>query len=76
MGDVHEGGVDFLLELDDLHPHLIAELGLQVGEGFVHQQDLRLPDDGPVNGCPLVLAAGEGLGECGARDSQILDTPS
>ena len=62
MGDVHEGRVDLLAELDDLRAHLVAELGVQVGQGLVHQQHLGLPDDGPADGHALALAAGEGLG--------------
>ena len=46
MSDVHKGGVDFLPELDNLGAHLVAELGVQVGQGFVHQQHFGLPDDG------------------------------
>ena len=62
VGHVDERGVDPLAQLDDLRPHLVAQLGVQVGERLVHQQDLGLPHDGPANGHPLALAAGEGLG--------------
>ena len=62
VGDVDEGGVDLLPELDDLRAHLVAELGVQVGEGLIHQKDLGVPDDGPADGDALPLAAGEGLG--------------
>ena len=59
VGHVHKCRVDLLPELDDLRPHLVAELGVQVGERFVHQQHLGLPDDGPTNGNPLPLTAGK-----------------
>ena len=62
VGHVDKGGVDPVAQLDDLRPHLVAELGVQVAEGLVHQQDLGLPHDGPANGHALALAAGEGLG--------------
>ena len=62
MGDVDKGGVDTLAQLDDLGPHLIAQLGIQVGQGLIHQQHLGLPDNSPADGHPLTLAAGEGLG--------------
>ena len=62
VGDVDKGGVQLLPELDDLRAHLIAQLCVQVGQGLVHQKHLGLPDDGPPNGHPLLLTAGEGLG--------------
>lgn len=62
VGHVHKCRVDLLPELDDLRPHLVTELGVQVGEGFVHEEHFRLPDDGPADGNALALAAGEGLG--------------
>ena len=60
--DVDEGGVDPLAELDYLGAHLVAQLGVQVGEGLVHEEDLRLADDGAADGDALPLAAGQGLG--------------
>ena len=42
--------------------HLVAEFGVQVGQRFVHQEHLRLPDNGPAYGYTLALAAGEGFG--------------
>ena len=59
--DVDEGGVYPLAQLDYLRAHLVAELGVEVGEGFVHEEDLRLADDGAADGDTLALAAGEGL---------------
>ncbi len=38
-----------------------AELGVQVAQRLVHQEDLRLADDGTTHGDPLALAAGECL---------------
>ena len=62
VGHVDKGGVDALAQLDQLCPHLVAELGVQVGQRLVHQQDLRLPDDGAADSHALTLAAGKGLG--------------
>ena len=62
MGDIDEGRVHLLAQLEDFRAHLVAELGVQVGEGFVHQEYLGLPDDGPADGNSLALAAGERLG--------------
>jgi len=62
VGHIDKGGVDALAQLDQLCPHLVAELGVQIGQRLVHQQDLRLPDDGAADGHALTLAAGKGLG--------------
>ena len=61
VGDVDEGGVDLLAQLDDLRAHLVAELGVEVGQRLVHQEDLRVPDDGAADGDTLPLAAGQRL---------------
>mgnify|MGYP007093017379 FL=1 len=44
MGDVDKRGVDPLAQLDDLGAHLVAELGVQVGQGLVQQEDCRVTD--------------------------------
>ena len=62
VGDVDESGVDALAQLDDLRAHLVAELGVEVGQGLVHQHDLRVTHDRAANGDTLALAAGERLG--------------
>ena len=61
VGNVDEGGVDLLAQLDDLRAHLVAELGVEVGERLVHQEDLRVPDDCTADGDTLALAAGQRL---------------
>jgi hypothetical protein len=70
VGDVDHGGLEALVELDDLGAHLDAHLGVEVGERLVEEEDLGLADDGAADGDALALAAGEGLGlavEVGAR---------
>ena len=62
MGDVDKRGVDPLAQLDDLGAHLIAELGVQVGQGLVHQEHSGVADNGAADGHTLALAAGQGLG--------------
>ena len=62
MGDVDERGVDLLTQLDDLCAHLVTQLGVQVTERLIHQEDLGLTDDGAADGDTLALAAGQGLG--------------
>ena len=41
------------------------ELGVQVGQGLVHQQHPRLDDEGPGQGHPLLLPAGQLVGLAG-----------
>ena len=62
MGDVHEGGVDPLAQLDDLGAHLVTQLGVQIGQRLVHQEHRRVADNGAANGHTLPLAAGQRLG--------------
>ena len=61
MGNVDKGRLEALMQLGDLGAHLHAELGVQVGERFVHQEDLRITHDGAAEGDALTLAAGERL---------------
>ena len=62
VGDVDERGVQTFPKLDDLRSHLVAELRVQVGERLVHQEHLGVAHDGPADGDPLPLAAGQSLG--------------
>ena len=60
VGDVDDGGAQALMERGDLGAHLDTQLGVQVGERLVHEEDLGLTDDGAAHGDTLSLAAGEG----------------
>ncbi|MCR4871566.1 MAG: ATP-binding cassette domain-containing protein [Atopobiaceae bacterium] len=53
VGDVDEGGVDAVTQLDYLSAHLVAELGVEVGKRLVHEEDLGLADYGAANGYAL-----------------------
>ena len=59
MGDIDKGRIDAFSELDDLGPHLVAELGIEVTQRLVHEHDLRGAHDGAADGDALALAAGE-----------------
>ena len=59
VGDVDGGGGEFVLEVFELGAGGDAQLGVQVGEGLVHQEDLGLAHDGAGEGDALALAAGE-----------------
>ena len=59
MGDVNKRGIDTLAKLDNLSTHLVTELSIEVGERFVHEEDLRVTHDGTADGDTLSLAAGQ-----------------
>jgi hypothetical protein len=62
MGDVDGGGLEAQVQGPDLHPHLDAELGVEVGERLVEEEDLGVADDGAAHGDALALAARERAG--------------
>ena len=47
------------MQLGDLQPHLHAQLGIEIGERLVEQEDLRLAHDGAADRDALALAAGK-----------------
>ena len=61
MGNVDEGCLQSLMQLRDLSTHGNAQLGVQVGQGFVEQADLRLTDDSTSQSNTLALTAGQSL---------------
>ncbi len=61
MRDIDERGAQALVQLGDFGPHLRAQLGVQVREGFVEEEDLRVAHDGAPQRDALPLAAGKRL---------------
>jgi len=59
VSDVHGRDAELTLEARDLGPHLRAQLRVEVGERFVHQEHLRFPDDRAPHRHPLSLTARE-----------------
>ena len=59
MGDEHGGDAGLLLDAADLLPGLEPQPGIQVGKGLVQQQHPGHFHQGPGNGHPLLLTAGE-----------------
>jgi hypothetical protein len=57
--DVHERGADPLVQLDELGPGAGPHRGVEVGQGLVHQEDLRLAHDGASQRHPLPLPTRE-----------------
>src|SRR5487761_350711 len=59
MRHVDRGDAEAALQLGDLAAGLHAQLGVEVGQRLVHQEDLGLPHDGPAHGDALPLGAGQ-----------------
>jgi hypothetical protein len=57
VGDVDGRDLQRLLDARDLGAHLHAQLRIQIREWLVHEERLRLPDDGAAHRHPLALAA-------------------
>jgi hypothetical protein len=55
--DIDRGHIQQLGELSQLHTHLVAQLGIQVAQRFVKQQQPRLMDQGAGQRDTLLLAA-------------------
>ena len=59
MRDIDGRDPEPAVQLDQLRPRLHPQLGVEVGQRLVHQEHLRLADDGPAEGDALALAARE-----------------
>ncbi|MGY3407375.1 hypothetical protein ACVWZV_003488 [Bradyrhizobium sp. GM5.1] len=59
MGDVDDGGADALVQRAQLDLHGFAQLLVERGQRFVHQDQPRLEDHGACERHALALAAGE-----------------
>jgi hypothetical protein len=55
--DVDEGRLEVAVQLLQLDARLAAQLGVEVGKGFVEQEDLRAAHDRPAKSDALPLAA-------------------
>ena len=61
VGDVDRGDAEATLQRGDLGAGLHAQLGVEVRQRLVHEEDLRLADDRAAHGHALALPTGEGL---------------
>ena len=59
VGDEDHGRAEPPVQLLDLHPHLHAQLRVEVGERLVEEEYPRLAHDGAADGDALALAAGK-----------------
>ena len=63
VGHDHGGHVHLVVEVAQPSPQLLAHLGIEGAEGLIEQQHPGLHRQGPGQGHPLALAAGELGGE-------------
>ena len=59
VGHIDGGDGQILLELSDFGAYLLADLGVQVGEGLVEQKHVRIENQGARQGHTLLLTARE-----------------
>ncbi|MPM01949.1 hypothetical protein SDC9_48189 [bioreactor metagenome] len=59
MGDVDEGRVGFPVQALELRAHLHAQLCIEIGQRFIHEQYLRPGCQRPGDGNALLLASAE-----------------
>ena len=62
MGDIDGGVAIFVMQPADFEPHLLAQIGVEVGERLVEQQRLRFDDQRARQRHALLLPAGEFAG--------------
>ena len=62
VGDIDGGIAIFVVQSTDFEPHLLAQIGVEVGERLVEQQRLRLDDQRARQRHALLLSAGEFTG--------------
>ena len=62
MGDEDHGRLQLLGQRLDLGPDLAAQLRIEIRQGFVEQEDLRIAHDGAAHGDTLALTARQCLG--------------
>ena len=71
MGDDDGGDAQFLLDALDLHLHLNAQLGVQVGQRLVQQQDMGPGHQSACQSHPLLLTAGKLSGVALVQPGQL-----
>ena len=59
VGDIDDGGADALMQPLDLHPHLDAQLGVEIGERLVEQEQQGIAHQRAAHRHALALAAGQ-----------------
>ena len=62
VGDVDEGDAQLALDSLELNLHLLPQFQIERTQRFIEKEHFRLVDDGPGQGDPLPLAAGQLVG--------------
>ena len=62
VGNIYAGDADALLDLANFRTHVHTQLGVQIGQRFIKEQNGRLHDQGPGQGHALLLTAGQLVG--------------
>jgi len=71
VGDINGGDADLLLDAADLSTHGNTQLGIQVGEGFIKEQDTGLHHQSTGQGHTLLLAAGKLVGHAAFHAGEL-----
>ena len=71
VGDVDEGDAGAALQLLELGAHALAQLGIEIGQRLVEQQDRRLDHQRARERDALLLAAGELVGIAALEPGEI-----
>ena len=61
MGHVQGGDAELTLQGSDLRTGLHTELGIEVRQRLIHEEDLRLTNDCTAHGHALTLTTGQSL---------------
>jgi len=59
VGNIDEGGLEFLMQTGQVGSHLGTQLSIQVGQRLVQKEDLRITDDGTAQSNTLSLTTGQ-----------------
>ena len=59
--NVDHCGVESVVQATDLHPHLHAQLRIEVAQRFIEQEDFGMSDDRSTNGDALAFTTREVL---------------
>ncbi len=67
VGDIDEGDAGAALQALQLDAHLLAQLGVEIGQRLVEQEDFRLDHEAARERHALLLAAGQLVRDSAAR---------
>ena len=71
VSDVDAGGGKALMQPAQFYAHLVAEIGVEVGERFVEEEHAGFAHDGAAHGHSLALAAGKLAGHAASSARRL-----